>query len=354
MKKNLLFVLIIVFVLGVLAFNYQRLVSFFEHHDESILARVNGEPISLEEVEKLYDMRNVHLNSPAPDVERVQKEYAEILYNRIIQVLISQELKKRNASVSQDEVTAYENKIKKSYGELLEQQSFEDYLAEYGIDYKEWLKQLQAQVENDALHALLQKEIALTTEETIQYADKIKEQQNTLTKIKFYKIIGSQELLHKIQHDITFSKNAVAEKCFSGKDFIHYFEEKGAVVYKALFDSDSLPDEYKSVLVSMDEHTFSAVQHDGDTNYILYLEQLENPKQDDAVDLYLLAEERLVQEKLPEVYADWLAKAIKKSDISVVNSFKDVLSMIDFNKANISNDDTNISKLHDVLREIKN
>ena len=180
MKKNILFVLIIVFVLGVFAFNYQRLVSFFEHHAESILARVNGEPISLEEVEKLYDMRNVHLNSPAPDVERVQKEYAEILYNRIIQVLISQELKKRNAAVSQEEVTAYENKIKKSYGELLEQQRFEDYLAEYGIDYQEWLKQLKAQVENDALHTLLQKEISLTTEETIQYAEKIKEQQNML------------------------------------------------------------------------------------------------------------------------------------------------------------------------------
>lgn len=354
MKKNILFVLIIVFVLGVLAFNYQRLVSFFEHHDESILARVNGEPISLEEVEKLYDMRNVHLNSPAPDVERVQKEYAEILYNRIIQVLISQELKKRNASVSQNDVTAYENKIKKSYGELLEQQSFDEYLAEYGIDYKEWLKQLQAQVENDALHALLQKEIALTTEETIQYLEKIKEQQNTATKIKFYKIIGSQELLHKIQQDTNFSKNAVAEKGFSGKDFIHYFEEKGAVVYKALFDSDSLPDEYKSVLVSMGEHTFSAVQHDGDTNYILYLEQLEKPKEDDALDLYLLAEERLVQEKLPEVYADWLAKAIKNSDISVVNSFKDVLSMIDLNKTNAGDNDNNISKLHDVLCEIKN
>lgn len=353
MKKNILFVLIIVFVLGVFAFNYQQLISFFEHHDESILARVNGEPISLEEVEKLYDMRNVHLNSPAPDVERVQKEYAEILYNRIIQVLISQELKKRNAAVSQEEVTAYENKIKRSYGELLEQQRFEDYLAEYGIDYKEWLKQLKAQVENDALHALLQKEISLTTEETIQYAEKIKEQQNMFTKIKFYKLIGSQELLYKIQQDRTFSKDAVSEKGFSGKDFIHYYEEKGAVVYKALFDSDSLPDEYKSVLVSMGEHTFSAVQHDGETNYVLYLEQLENPKQDDAVDLYLLAEERLVQEKLPEVYADWLAKAIKNSDITVVNSFKDVLSMIDFNKANTGNDDTNISKLHDVLREIK-
>lgn len=354
MKKNILFIAILACVLGTLAFNYQRLTAFFEHHDGSVLARVNGEPISLEEVEKLYDMRNVHLNSPAPDVERVQKEYAEILYNRIIQVLVSQELKKRNAAVNTDEVTAYENKIKKSYGELLEKQSFEEYLAEYGIDYYEWLTQIRAQVENDALHALLQKEISLNTDETIQYAEKIKEQQqNATTKIKFYKIMGSQDLLHKIQQDTTFSKENITEKGFSGRDFIHHFEEKGAVVYQALFDSDSLPENYQSVLVAMAENTFSPVQHEADTNYILYLEELKNPKDDDVVDLYLLAEERLVQEKLPEVYADWLAGAIKEADISVVNSFKDVLALIDVHTANVLDNSDNLSKLQDVLREIK-
>ncbi len=354
MKKNILFIAILACVLGTLAFNYQRLTAFFGHHDGSVLARVNGEPISLEEVEKLYDMRNVHLNSPAPDVERVQKEYAEILYNRIIQVLVSQELKKRNAAVNTDEVTAYENKIKKSYGELLEKQSFEEYLAEYGIDYHEWLTQIRAQAENDALHALLQKEISLNTDETIQYAEKIKEQQqNATTKIKFYKIMGSQDLLHKIQQDTTFSKENITEKGFSGRDFIHHFEEKGAVVYQALFDSDSLPENYQSVLVAMAENTFSPVQHEADTNYILYLEELKNPKEDDVVDLYLLAEERLVQEKLPEVYAAWLAGAIKEADISVVNSFKDVLALIDVHTANVLDNSDNLSKLQDVLREIK-
>lgn len=353
MKKNIFFIISILCVLGLLAFNYQRLISFFQHHDESVLAKVNGTPISLEEVEKLYDMRNVHLNTPAPDVERVQKEYAEILYGRIVQVLVSQELKKRNAVVSDEEVAAYENKIKKSYGELLEKQSFEEYLAEYGIDYKEWMTQIRAQVENDMLHALLQKEISLTTEETILYAEKIKEQQNNFTKIKFYKIMGSQDLLHKIQQDTTFSKAKVAENGFSGIYFIHHFEKKGAIVYQALFDSESLPEEYQSVLVAMHENTFSAIQREGDTNYILYLEELKNPKED-VVDLYLLAEERLVQEKLPQVYADWLAGVIKDSDITIVNAFKDVLTLIEQNTVNTNDNDSNLSKLHDVLQEIKN
>lgn len=352
MKKNIIFILII---LGLLAFNYDRLFSLFQKNEGSVLAKVNGEVVTLEEVEKLYDMRNVHLNTPAPDVERVQKEYAEILYERIKQILVAQELMKRNVTVDKDEMTAYENTIKKSYGEILEEgQSFGAYLAEYGIDYDVWIKQVRAQLENDKLHSLLLKEISPSTEETFQYAEKIKEQQQKdFSKIKFYKLMGNQNLLNEIQKDTTFSKENVEKNGFSNKDFIHHFEKKGALVYEALFDSDSLPHEYKSILTAMNVNSFSAVHHEENTDYILYLAERKTPKEDDAVDLYLLAEEGLLQEKLPQAFADWLGKAIKNSDIYVVNSFKDVLAHMDNNDVNTTNDFDNISKLHDVLQEIK-
>lgn len=352
MKKNIIFILII---LGLLAFNYDRLFSLFQKNEGSVLAKVNGEVVTLEEVEKLYDMRNVHLNTPAPDVERVQKEYAEILYERIKQILVAQELMKRNVTVDKDEMTAYENTIKKSYGEILEEgQSFGAYLAEYGIDYDVWIKQVRAQLENDKLHSLLLKEISPSTEETFQYAEKIKEQQQKdFSKIKFYKLMGNQNLLNEIQKDTTFSKEDVEKNGFSNKDFIHHFEKKGALVYEALFDSDSLPHEYKSILTAMNVNSFSAVHHEENTDYILYLAERKTPKEDDAVDLYLLAEEGLLQEKLPQAFADWLGKAIKNSDIYVVNSFKDVLAHMDNNDVNTTNDFDNISKLHDVLQEIK-
>lgn len=352
MKKNIIFILII---LCLFAFNYERIFSLFQRNDENVLAKVNGEVVTLEEVEKLYDMRNVHLNTPAPDVERVQKEYAEILYNRIKQILISQELTKRNAQVSDDDVSAFETIIKKSYGEMLaDGQSFEAYLAEYGIDYEEWIKQIRAQLENDTLHALLLKEIPLTTEETIQFAEKIKEHPKEFSSIKFYKLLGDQKLLQEIQKDTAFSHEAVLEKGFSSLDFIHYFEGKGAVVYESLFDSGTLPDQYKSILAAMDVNTFSDIFHEDESAYILYLEVKKNAQEDDAVDLYLLAEERLLQEKLPQKYSDWLETAIKNSDIYVANSFKNILSQRDFNNVKNHDDFNNISKLHDVLREIKN
>ena len=300
-------------------------------------------------------MRNIHLNTPAPDVERVQKEYAEIVYNRIKQILISQELAKRNEQVDNDDVAAFENIIKKSYGEMLaEGQSFESYLSEYGIDYDEWIKQIRAQLENDTLHALLLKEIPITTDETIQFAEKIKEHPKDFSSVKFYKLLGNQKLLQEIQKDTSFSHEAVLEKGFFGMDFIHYFEEKGAVVYESLFDSDTLPDQYKSILAAMAVNTFSAVQHEDESDYILYLEDRKNSHEDDAVDLYLLAEERLLQEKLPQKYSDWLENAIKNSDIYVANSFKNIVSHMDFKDKNNREDFNNISKLHDVLREIKN
>ncbi len=46
--------------------------------------------------------------------------------------------------------------------------------------------------------------------------------------------------------------------------------------------------------------------------------------------------------------------AIKNSDIYIVNSFKNVVSHMDVDDVKANDDINNISKLHDVLREIKN
>ncbi len=346
MKKGMAFIAVIIFLL---ALNYEKLFSLFEKNDVNVLAKVNGEEITLEEVEILYDMRNVHLNTPAPDVDRVQQEYAEILYNRIKQVLVSQELEKRNVAVTDEEVLLLENKVRESYlGVLDENQTFEEYLKENGINYHEWLKQIKSQLESDKLHALLMKEIPLGSEETLRYAEKIKqEQKKDFVKIQFFLLKANQELLNEIQHDTAFSRENVEKNGFSDLAFIEHFEGKGAQVFQSLFDSDSLPEQYKTVLVSMEPNTFSRILHEDGSCYVLYLEDKQSLKEDDAVDLYLLAEERLLQEKLPQVFADWLSNAVKNSDIHLARSF-------DPNKLTKNVDINNLLKLQEVLTETEN
>lgn len=346
MKK---FIVLFVIVMCLLFVSYDKFFSFFAKKEGNILASVNGEIITLEEVETLYDMRNVHLNSPAPDVERVEYEYARILYNRIKQIFISQELKKRNVQVSEAEVKALENVIKESYADVLsETLTFEKYLEENGIDYGQWIKQIYSQIENDKLQALLLEEITLSSEETLQYAEKIKAQkQKEFEHIRFFMIKGKPELLEEIRKDTEFSKENLGENAFSRIDFVNYFEEKGAMVFQSLFDSESLPEQYKKVLVNMEENTFSDILTDDDSSYILYLVEKKSSEEDDAVDLYLIAEEQLLQEKLPKAFDQWIAEAIARSDIFIVDSFNP-------KKIKRENDANKIGKLQEMLIEIEN
>ncbi|MFN2915768.1 hypothetical protein, partial [Escherichia coli] len=68
--------------------------------------------------------------------------------------------------------------------------------------------------------------------------------------------------------------------------FIGHVEGKGAQVVQSLFDSDSLPEQYKTDLVSMEPNTFSRILHEDGSCYVLYLEDKQSPKEDDAVVLY--------------------------------------------------------------------
>lgn len=346
MKK---FIALFIVVICLLFLSYDTIFSLFVKKEENILAKVNGETVTLEEVEMLYDMRNVHINTPAPDVERIQLEYASILYNRIKQILVSQELKKRNVQISEGELTALENVIKESYADMLsDEYSFSDYLEENGIDYDEWIKQIRSQIENNKLQALLLEEISLSSEETMQYAEKIKQQkQGDFETIRFFMIKGKQELLRDIRLDTKFSADNVRKHGFSYEDFESYFEQKGVSVLQALFDGENLPEQYKKVLAAMENNTFSDIMQENDDFYILYLVQKESSKAEDAVDLYLIAEENLLQEKLPQAFDAWLADAIKRSDIFIVDSFnpKNIKKEKDANK---------IGKLQDMLTEIEN
>lgn len=322
MKKILALILIV--AAGLLVVNYEKISGLFQKKENNVLAKVNGTPITLEEVETLYDMRNVHLNSPAPDVDKVRQEYAKILYNRIKQLLVSEELKKRGVKVTAAEVDKLEATVKESYREALtEEKDFPQYLEEHGIDYAEWKKQLLSQLEIEKFQRLLLQDISLSSEETMQYAEKIKQEQSgDIASISFFMIKANGDTLKKIREDKAFSAENVEKEGFDTDKFIARYEEMGASVLESLFDMESLPEQYKKVLLEMKNNTFSDILTEDGHSYLLYLQDKKEQEKKDAVDLYLLAEEKLLYEKLPQAFDDWLTKAIEGADIYIVDSLK--------------------------------
>ena len=351
MKKIVLIGIIILSLIVVavsFGFYYINSSSILNDDDPNVIAKVNDVDITLSEIENLYDMYHVHVNISTPSVEKVQKEYAKILYTKIKQLLVAHELEKRGIKVTDEEVKELEIVILGDDLNKYEEKEFADeFVSKFGINFVEWKKQLRPQLENEKLKQLLLKEINISSEETMRYAELLeKEYKKNHEKFDFFKIIASPELLREIRQDKTFTSEELEQKDFSIENFVAKYEEKGATVFQSLFDNESLPDEYKTVLSQMKIHTFSEIISKGKENYILYLLKKENSQNSEgAVDLYLLAEERLLQEKLPEVYNKWLEQAMKNAKIYIVDSFspKNVFKEKDSNK---------IQNLQDALQDL--
>ncbi len=350
--KKIIFVGLICLILIVIAvstsFYYINSSSVLKDEDPNVIAKVNDVDITLSEIESLYDMYHVHVNISTPSVEKVQREYAKILYTKIKQLLVAHELKKRGVSITDEEVEELESVILGDYKDKYKEEEFaEEFINKFGINFADWKKQLRPQLENEKLKQLLLKEINISSEETMKYAELLeKEYQKSHEKFDFFKIIAKPEILREIRQDKTFTEEGLEQKEFSIEDFVAKYEGKGATVFQSLFDSASLPDEYQNLLIQMKIYTFSDIITKGKENYILYLLKKEIPQNSEgAVDLYLLAEEKLLQEKLPEVYAKCLEQAMHDAKIYIVDSFnpKNIFKDKDSNK---------IQNLQDALQDL--
>lgn len=339
----ILLVCVIGFVAGYFYVNY----STEKNANANIIARVNGEEITLDEIENLYDMYHVHVNISTPSVDKVQVEYAKILYTKIKQILVAQELKKRGIQISDNEINELENVILGDDAKKKDDNFEKDFLQAYGIDYSEWKKQLRPQVENEKLKEILLKEVNISSEETMQYAELLeKKYKEENEEFEFFKIIANLELLKEIKQEKAFSREKLVNKEFSIEEFVALYEEKGATVFQSLFDGESLPQEYKSVLKTMEEKSYSDIITKDNKSYLLYLiKKNKTQKGDGAVDLYLLAEEKLLQNKLPEIYTHWLEQAMKEAKIYIIDSF---------NPKNVykNNDSSKIQNLKEALQDL--
>lgn len=109
-------------------------------HDVGVVARVNGKPLYLSQLEFQHDLLHMDgAGSFVPTVETLRREYGEILGNLIVLELVSQDLDKRGLGVTDEEVAAEERKIRQDYpGD-----SFDQVLVEEYIDLASWRQQLR-------------------------------------------------------------------------------------------------------------------------------------------------------------------------------------------------------------------
>ena len=94
--RNISVLLLLAFLLGACA---------GDSDDMGIVARVNGEPIYLTQLEFQHDQFQADsVGTYVPSVEKLRNEYGEILADLIVQELVVQELGRRDLSVTDEEL----------------------------------------------------------------------------------------------------------------------------------------------------------------------------------------------------------------------------------------------------------
>ncbi|ACS80047.1 SurA N-terminal domain-containing protein [Maridesulfovibrio salexigens] len=134
--------------------------------EPGIIARVNGNPIYLSQLEYKYDLTHEGVGGFVPSVEQVRAEYGQILGDLIVQELVAQELEQREIPVSDKELKEAEDEVRSDYPD----DSFEQILIEEYIDINAWRSQLKYQLAMDKFFQdILRPEIKIDYKEAEKY-----------------------------------------------------------------------------------------------------------------------------------------------------------------------------------------
>jgi hypothetical protein len=112
--------------------------------EQGVVARVNGQPVHLQELESKYDMMLTSAAvSDTPSVEKLKSDYGLVLGNIIVQILVDQELDARGLDVTREEIRAAEAEVRSDYPD---QEAFEQVLVEEYIDIGVWRDELESRL----------------------------------------------------------------------------------------------------------------------------------------------------------------------------------------------------------------
>ncbi|BBD07617.1 peptidylprolyl isomerase [Desulfovibrio ferrophilus] len=110
-----------------------------DQEEHGIVARVNGRPITLEQLQLKYDFKKLSYAAETAGVAALKKDYGGILTDLIVQELVTQELETLGLSVTDEELAAAENEIRADYPEG----AFEEVLVEEYLDLEFWRQELR-------------------------------------------------------------------------------------------------------------------------------------------------------------------------------------------------------------------
>ena len=273
--------------------------------DLGVVARVNGHPIALSDLEFLHDLQS--FNRPAlPSVDALRSEYGDVLSDLIVLELVRQELVERGIPVSPEELKAAEDKIRADYPD---QASFEQVLVEEYIDLDTWRRFLAYHQTVEKFNSqILRPMIKIDYKEAEAYYRDHLNDFYLPTRLRLLVIWGpGRELVERAAKIYAADGDAAA--------LADKFKNVNA--REVVMAESKLPSSWKNALTGLKPKEPSPVLSDVSGFESLVIEESVPARLLDPSQAYPLVEEALLSKKMRDAFTDWLQKRLAESTISI-------------------------------------
>ncbi len=269
------------------------------------LAEVNGQAISLRQVEALYDMRTAGSEAAqAISLDELRAGYASCLQTLVAQILVHEELVRRGLMVSEAERVQEERRVSMEYG-VEPGPEFDAFIQDEGIDPALWREQLYAFLELELWQNVLAASISPSPEDVSAFVRKHPELTEEPARYVYLSVSGPK-------------KSVVDAARSGGKTDPETLGKLGLTVEKLEDAATDLPPSLVAALDEIKPGQSLPVQAGGEQwGYVILLEK-EDARPKSALELFAYAQEALRREHLPTLYDAWLEEAVKGAHIRIV------------------------------------
>ncbi|WP_419779621.1 SurA N-terminal domain-containing protein [Maridesulfovibrio sp.] len=276
-----------------------------ESEDPGVIARVNGTPIYLTQLEYKYDLTHEGNGGFVPSVEQVRSEYGQILGDLIVQELVSQELEQRGISVSDKEMKEAEDEVRSDYPD----DSFEQILIEEYIDINAWRSQLKYQLAMDKFYSdILRPEIKIDYKEAEQYYRTHLSDFYMPAGYRFVMVKGlSKDLVLK---GVELFREGLKPAAISAK-------LRKVSVQEIWIRNGQLPAGWKPFVENLQIGEASSVITQKKEVFCLILKEKKKATLLTPLQAYPMVEKVLLERKLQEKFEAWLQKKMATSKIKI-------------------------------------
>ncbi|MCG8529347.1 MAG: peptidylprolyl isomerase [Desulfovibrionales bacterium] len=275
--------------------------------EKGVVARVNGDPIYLKDMEARYDLNNIGwVSAGAPTVETMSAEYGSVLSELIVYKLVGIALASEGLAVTDAEVQEEEQAIRADYPEGL----FERTLTEEYIDIAVWRQFLQRHLELRLfLNDVLRPKISLNYQEVEAYYKENLSEFYLPERLHVLRVAGADK-------NEVLRVTGMLEKAEPWSKAVPD-ASSSVTVREMKLKKDRLPVQWAAALQKLkpkDSSNISSTAYGFEQLILLDIlpEKLLGPSQ-----AYSVIERILLERKLNDAFSDWVAKEVSQAKVEV-------------------------------------